>query len=113
MPQAPHCTRTRQEGLAAQFSGGRLHRVRSLRAGSLAATARLGDTGSVPDVTHSRCEVCGREASAWALVACPICAKVVCRKCGHYDFGRTFCSRECAILFFHGDDEDEMGREDL
>ncbi|HPW54542.1 MAG TPA: hypothetical protein PLP31_02305 [Thermoanaerobaculaceae bacterium] len=67
----------------------------------------------MPDVTHSRCEVCGREFSAWALIACPICAKVVCRKCGYFDYGRTFCSRDCAILFFHGDDEDELDREEI
>lgn len=73
----------------------------------------VGDTCHVPDATYSRCEVCGREASAWALTMCPMCAKVVCRKCGYFEFGRTFCSRDCAILFFHGDDEDELGREEV
>jgi hypothetical protein len=66
----------------------------------------------VPDATHSHCQLCGKEASPWALTTCPICSKTICRKCGVFDYGRTFCSRDCAILFFHGDDEDLTDQEE-
>lgn len=41
------------------------------------------------------------------LSGCPMCAKTICRKCATHEYGRLFCSRRCAALFFHGDEEEE------
>jgi endogenous inhibitor of DNA gyrase (YacG/DUF329 family) len=40
------------------------------------------------------------------MVKCPICARTVCHRCGHMEYGRIFCSRDCSLYFFHGDGEE-------
>ena len=40
------------------------------------------------------------------LNKCPICFKWVCDNCANRAFGRSFCSKRCADLFFF-EDEDE------
>jgi len=53
------------------------------------------------------CTTCQKNDLEVTLSKCPICFKPVCQDCAHREYGRLFCSRRCAYLFFFGDDEDE------
>ena len=52
------------------------------------------------------CINCQKEDVEVSLNKCPICFKLVCDDCARRDYGRVFCSRRCAELFFFGDEED-------
>jgi hypothetical protein len=52
------------------------------------------------------CSVCQRSDLEITLHKCPICFKLVCEDCAKREYGRTFCSANCAQQFFFGDDED-------
>jgi endogenous inhibitor of DNA gyrase (YacG/DUF329 family) len=52
------------------------------------------------------CATCQKDEREVLLAKCPICFKSVCQDCGHREYGRVFCSRRCAYLFFFGDDEE-------
>jgi hypothetical protein len=56
------------------------------------------------------CIVCNKDdqvEEGLRLSKCPICFKLVCEDCANRNFGRLFCSKRCADLFFFGDDDDE------
>jgi len=65
------------------------------------------DTTRVPEALERECEVCGKTFREWAVSPCPICKKIVCHKCAHLAFARSFCSQACAEFFFHGEDDEE------
>jgi hypothetical protein len=52
------------------------------------------------------CVGCAKDEQEVELYKCPICFKSACDSCANRAFGRVFCSRRCADLFFFGDDED-------
>jgi len=53
------------------------------------------------------CIVCEKsEQEEASLLKCPICFKWVCESCAVRSYGRAFCTKRCAELFFFGDDED-------
>jgi endogenous inhibitor of DNA gyrase (YacG/DUF329 family) len=52
------------------------------------------------------CTVCGKSDLEVTLNKCPICFKMVCQDCARQEYGRAFCSRRCAELFFFGDDDE-------
>jgi len=53
------------------------------------------------------CTSCSANDVDKHLEKCPICFKWVCEGCETHAFGRHFCSKKCADVFFYGDDEDE------
>jgi len=59
------------------------------------------------EARRQRCERCRREQPPWAMTKCPICSSRICQKCGHFAYGRYFCSTRCAGEFFTGDGDDE------
>jgi endogenous inhibitor of DNA gyrase (YacG/DUF329 family) len=52
------------------------------------------------------CVNCQKDEQEVTLVKCPICFQLVCHDCGRREYGRVFCSRRCANLFFFGDDDE-------
>lgn len=52
------------------------------------------------------CSLCERPDAVVTLKKCPICFKMVCVDCAYRDMGRYFCSRNCSILFFWGEEEE-------
>ena len=52
------------------------------------------------------CVGCAKEDQEVELFKCPICFKSACDSCANRAFGRVFCSKRCADLFFFGDDDD-------
>ena len=52
------------------------------------------------------CVSCEKDEQELELYKCPICFKSTCDGCANRAFGRVFCSRRCADLFFFGDDDD-------
>lgn len=61
----------------------------------------------MPELLGTQCKLCGKEPPTWGLCACPSCGMTICRKCATYEYGRIFCSMNCAVMFFHGDSDDE------
>lgn len=53
-----------------------------------------------------KCSVCEKDEQEVTLQKCPICFKQVCLDCARREYGRTFCSKRCADLFFFGDDDE-------
>ena len=56
--------------------------------------------------SRTTCPSCGKPCRSDALQTCLICRSLFCRQCSVYGYGRDFCSRSCAELFFHGDEDD-------
>jgi hypothetical protein len=52
------------------------------------------------------CVTCQKDEREVTLSKCPICFKLICVECARHEYGRKFCSKRCADLFFFGDDED-------
>jgi len=52
------------------------------------------------------CVTCQKDDQEVTLYKCPICFKLVCTECTKREYGRTFCSKRCADLFFFGDDDE-------
>jgi hypothetical protein len=53
------------------------------------------------------CEVCGMERDATQLHRCRSCRKAFCSDCAFRSTVGAFCSRECADIFFYGEQDDE------
>jgi hypothetical protein len=51
------------------------------------------------------CKTCGRGEKETRLQKCVICHEFYCYKCRVRKFGKLFCSKTCAELFFFGDDD--------
>ena len=56
--------------------------------------------------TAIECLTCQKSDVEFTLYKCPICFKWVCDDCGRREYGRLFCSRRCADVFFFGDDDE-------
>ena len=52
------------------------------------------------------CLGCQKDEQETSLQKCPICFKWVCDNCANRAFGRSFCSKRCADLFFFGDEDE-------
>ena len=52
------------------------------------------------------CVNCQKDEQDVTLLKCPICFKMVCHDCGRREYGRVFCSQDCAHAFFFGDDDE-------
>ncbi|HEV7501034.1 MAG TPA: hypothetical protein VGQ33_13565 [Vicinamibacteria bacterium] len=53
------------------------------------------------------CVTCNASDVDKHLEKCPICFKWVCEACETHAFGRHFCTKKCADVFFYGDDDDD------
>jgi hypothetical protein len=53
------------------------------------------------------CVTCNASDAEKHLEKCPICFKWVCEACETHAFGRHFCAKKCADVFFYGDDDDD------
>ena len=74
------------------------------------STTKAGGPGFPPVLycPHSAmiCVICQKDDQEVTLYKCPICFKLVCTECTKREYGRTFCSKRCADLFFFGDDDE-------
>lgn len=55
--------------------------------------------------TDRACVVCERSEDEVRLYRCFTCREWFCRSCEVRRYGRTFCSKNCAALFFFGEEE--------
>ena len=55
-----------------------------------------------------KCVRCGRSIQETRLIKCPICFKFYCRPCAVLRHGKTFCSVQCAEVFFFGDEDENQ-----
>ncbi len=53
------------------------------------------------------CVVCEIQREAAQLARCRSCRRTYCSDCGFNSKMGKFCSRECADIFFYGEDPDE------
>lgn len=53
------------------------------------------------------CRVCHRHPPDVRLEICPVCHARTCLEHSFRRSGKKFCSKECAIWFFHGEEEEE------
>jgi len=53
------------------------------------------------------CTTCGRDWDEVRLDKCVVCHKYYCHSCAVRRYGKFFCAKECAEIFFFGGDEDE------
>jgi hypothetical protein len=51
------------------------------------------------------CTRCDQPIDDFTSIKCPICFKVVCRKCARAKGGKEFCSQFCAEYFFHYEED--------
>ena len=40
------------------------------------------------------------ESGVYRLQKCPVCFRSVCERCAIRNYGRAFCSKQCAMNFF-------------
>ena len=53
------------------------------------------------------CDTCGKHQPTWAVTRCHVCGKTACQKCATFAYGRYFCSKGCAMFFFHAEGEED------
>lgn len=55
------------------------------------------------------CRVCHRHAPDVRLEICPVCHARTCIEHSFRRSGKRFCSKDCALWFFHSEDDDQEG----
>ena len=54
---------------------------------------------------ESKCGHCGISEEERELKKCLMCFRVHCVECEYNRNGRPFCSKQCSLLFFFGDED--------
>lgn len=70
----------------------------------------MSDTGTgwgkFDDDEPLKCKLCEEEVLESLLHKCPMCHGWYCEKCEINVGGKKFCSKDCGMLFYWGDDDD-------
>jgi hypothetical protein len=61
---------------------------------------------------EEHCRVCGEEIPLTSLLACFLCARIVCHECSVKKGGHSFCGRVCADTYFFSGLDDETEEDD-